>query len=123
MRRARLGELELAVMDYVWKVGQEITVPDVHAYLTRKRKLAYTTTMTVMSRLYEKGFLDRSESKRPYVYRPALVREDYSADLMLRALREVKDRKAALARFVEKISKKDAQLLLELARRTKGRRR
>lgn len=121
MRKARLGELEFAIMDYIWKVGGEITVPDVHAQLTRKRKLAYTTTMTVMTRLYEKGFLDRAEDRRPYRYRAALAREDYSADLMLRALREVRDRRAALARFVERISTKDAQLLLELTRKTTGR--
>ncbi len=121
--RNKLGELELAIMDFIWKRAKAITVPEVHEHLLSKRKLAYTSTMTVMGRLFEKGLLDRNEERRPYVYEAAISREDYSADLMVGVLAELGNRKAALSRFVERISPKDAQLLGELAAEAKRRRR
>jgi predicted transcriptional regulator len=116
VKNLRLGELELAVMDCVWKQGGPVTVPDVHGLLSKERKLAYTTTMTVMSRLHEKGMLGRREERRPYTYWAAIGREDYLADLMLGPLAEVGDRKAVLARFVERIGPSDAAVLADLVR-------
>lgn len=123
MKRPRLGELELAIMNFIWGRNAQVTVPGVHAHLSRKRTLAYTTTMTVMTRLYEKGLLERIEERRPYNYRPAVKREEYSAQRMLDVLSEVADRRAVLARFVEKIGKKDMEALLDLARKARSRRR
>ncbi|MGH2760679.1 MAG: BlaI/MecI/CopY family transcriptional regulator [Actinomycetota bacterium] len=116
-----LGELELAIMAHVWKRGGEVTVPDVHRHLQRNRHLAYTTVMTVMSRLHSKGVLERCEDSRPYRYRAAVSREDYSAGLMLGVLEEFGDRPAVLARFVERIGPRDAEILRKLA--AKARRR
>lgn len=121
--KRRLGELELAIMDYIWKRGKPVAVPDLQQYLSKTRNLAYTTTMTVMSRLHEKGLLHRSEEHRPYTYWPAVSREDYSAGLMLGILSELGDRKAVLARFVERIGAADAKLLGELTSKIRSRRR
>ncbi len=123
MKNGRLGELELAIMDYVWKQNRSITVPEVHKHLLKKRHLAYTSTMTVMSRLHEKGLLGRSEDRRPYTYWPALSREDYSAELMVSVLSELGNRKAALARFVERIGRRDAETLRDLVLEARRRRR
>ena len=122
MKNVTLGKLELAIMDFIWKRAKPITVPDVHAHLLKERKLAYTSTMTVMSRLFEKGLLDRNEDRRPYTYWAAVGRDDYSADVMVRVLAQLGDRKAALARFVERIGSRDARLLADLVRESKGRR-
>ncbi|MGH2732732.1 MAG: BlaI/MecI/CopY family transcriptional regulator [Actinomycetota bacterium] len=121
MKAVPLGDLEFAIMKLVWEWGRPVTVPEVHRHLSSSRTLAYTTTMTVMSRLVEKGLLTRSEERRPYVYRPALDREDYSAELMLRVLAEVGDRQATLARFVERMGPGDAEVLGDLARRSRRR--
>jgi len=123
LKRRPLGELELAIMDFVWARGGPTTVPDVHEHLTRSRKLAYTSTMTVMSRLFEKGLLKRNEKHRPYIYRPRLEREDYLAGLMVGVLSDVGDRRAALARFVERIGAKDAETLSKLLQEAKSRRK
>lgn len=119
----RLGELELAVMEYVWSRGGDVTVPDVHGHIARSRDLAYTTVMTIMGRLHEKGLLHRSEERRPYVYRQAVTRDDYFAELMAGVLRDLKDRRGVLARFVERIGPRDAELLRELAARPRPRKR
>lgn len=115
MGKTGLGELELTIMNFIWKRSGPVTVPDVHEHLVKSRQLAYTSTMTVMGRLNNKGLLTRSEDRRPYKYWAAMSREDYSADLMLGVLSEFGNRKAALTRFVDRIGRKDAALLAELA--------
>lgn len=123
MAGVRLGELEFAIMDFVWKKRKQVAVPDVQQHLLKTRDLAYTTTMTVVGRLHEKGLLNRSVERRPYTYWPAVSREDYSAGLMLGILSELGDRKAVLARFVERIGAADAKLLEQLASKIRSKRR
>lgn len=62
-----LGDLESAVMTLVWK-GEWLTVREVYEALRRDRTIAYTTVMTTMARLFEKGFLDRKPEGRSYLY-------------------------------------------------------
>ncbi len=114
MNKAGLGELELAIMDLIWSQGRPVTVPEVHRQMAAKRGLAYTTTMTVMSRLSSKGLLQRTEDRRPYTYSVAIGRDEYYAQLMVGVLSEVLDRQAALAKFVERIDRRDADLLMKL---------
>ena len=65
-----LGPLEGEVMRTVWAARAPVTVRDVLDRLNRGRRsrLAYTTVMTVMARLAEKGVLRRSRLGRGYVY-------------------------------------------------------
>jgi predicted transcriptional regulator len=73
-----LHELEAEIMDEVWRQG-ETTVKLVMDALNRKRKppRAYTTYMTVMRRLNDKGLLDRTRAGRQDSYAPRLSREEY----------------------------------------------
>ncbi|MGB9722743.1 MAG: BlaI/MecI/CopY family transcriptional regulator [Chloroflexia bacterium] len=71
-----LGPLEAEVMWLVWQQGQA-TVRQVHRLLSRKRELAYTTVMTTMARLAEKGFLRRTRRGMAYLYRPTMTREEF----------------------------------------------
>jgi len=81
---ARLGDLEAEVMAVVWEKG-EATVQEVKDSLESGRSPAYTTVMTVMSRLAEKGILERHKEGRAYLYRPATAQEKLAGS-MLRAL-------------------------------------
>lgn len=123
LKTSGLGELELAIMNCIWKKRGPVTVPEVHEHLLKKRDLAYTSTMTVMSRLHEKGLLHRNEEQRPYSYWPSLGRDDYYAELMVGVLSDLGNRKAALARFVDRISPKDAETLKDLMSEARRRRR
>ena len=69
-----LGPLESAVMDQMWDRG-EATVREIVDDVGKRRDLAYTTVMTIMSRLHEKGLLARERDGKGYVYRPAFSRE------------------------------------------------
>jgi predicted transcriptional regulator len=65
---------ELAIMKVVWKLDKA-TVRDVYEALRAKRAIAYTTVMTMMKILEEKGYLKKSRVERAYVYRPSRPRQ------------------------------------------------
>jgi BlaI family penicillinase repressor len=65
-----LTDQELEIMKIVW-VRQTSTVRDVYEALLERRKVAYTTVMTMMKILEQKGYLHRKQVDRAYVYRPA----------------------------------------------------
>ncbi len=72
-----LGPLESEVMETVWNMG-ETTVRDVHAELSGRRDLAYTTIMTTMARLASKGLLHKDTSGLAHRYRPTVTRDEYA---------------------------------------------
>jgi predicted transcriptional regulator len=65
-----LTEQELEIMKVVWE-SQTATVRDVYESLRERRKVAYTTVMTMMKILEQKGYLNRKQVDRAYVYKPA----------------------------------------------------
>lgn len=74
----RLHELEAAIMDVVWKKGlSSFAVADVLHVLERSRDIAYTTVMTTVVRLHQKGLLARTRDGRRYLYSPNLTREEF----------------------------------------------
>jgi predicted transcriptional regulator len=81
-----LHELEAEVMDDVWHRGDEVAVRDVMESLNKRTKKprAYTTYMTILSRLHSKGLVMRRREGRTDFYRPAYTREEY-ADLRAQA--------------------------------------
>ena len=80
-----LGETEMEVLRHVWRLG-EVTVADVRAEILEDRDVAYTTVMTVMKKLADKGYLRYEQQGRAYVYEPARppesVRRSLLGDLM-----------------------------------------
>lgn len=72
-----LGPLEAEIMEVVWDTG-EVTVRDVHRRLNRTRKIAYTTVMTTLGRLADKGLLRRIESTPAHHYSALVSREQYA---------------------------------------------
>ena len=74
--RAALGNLEREVMDVVWQTDQT-TVREVQAALPRR--VAYTTVMTTLDRLFKKGFVARSRAGRAFVYRALRTQQQTEA--------------------------------------------
>ncbi len=64
---------ELEIMHVVWGMEQA-TVRDVYETLRERRKVAYTSVMTVLKILEQKGHLKKKQENRAYVYRPARPR-------------------------------------------------
>jgi len=84
MRRSRgmtfasLGFLEADILTIVWELNKA-TVRDVYRTLLRRRRIAYTTVMTVMGNLATKGLLVRDQTNTAYLYRPAIPRQEVIA--------------------------------------------
>jgi predicted transcriptional regulator len=107
----RLGDLERAIMEVLWRTDSALTVREVSNGLPQS--LAHTTVMTVLDRLSKKGFARRERDGRAWRYRPAATREAYVAELMLTALEQTGDRDAALARFARSVTGAEADVLRE----------
>lgn len=76
--RKLLGELEAEVMHEFWRRGAA-TVRDIHRTVGPRRELAYTTVMTVVSRLADKGLLCRDgKDGAAWVYAPAMSRDEFT---------------------------------------------
>jgi BlaI family transcriptional regulator, penicillinase repressor len=69
-----LTRQELQIMKAVWDRG-EATVKEVCDAVSQRKATAYTTVLTLMGILEEKGVLVHSRSGRAYVYKPLLTRE------------------------------------------------
>lgn len=105
--------LENAVMDVLWDVSEWMTPRDVQELLPPERSVEYTTVMTVLSRLWKKGRLERERSGRAYAYRPLLTRTEHAAARMEEILDTAGDRTNALARFAEQLSASERRRLRE----------
>jgi len=68
-RSTILTDQELEIMKIVWE-RESTTVRDVYETLLEKRKVAYTTVMTMMKILEQKKYLRKTQVDRAYVYRP-----------------------------------------------------
>jgi BlaI family transcriptional regulator, penicillinase repressor len=73
--------LEMEILPIVWRRGRA-TVRQVCEELYAARGLAYTTIMTVMKRLVDKNLLLVDTASIPFVYRPAVAREEVVTDLV-----------------------------------------
>ena len=104
-----LGPLEAVVMDRLW-MRRTATVRDIVDDIGRSRSLAYTTVMTIMTRLHAKGLLIRERDGKTYVYRPAFTREEHRARLSREMVRGLVDEfgDVALAHFTAELNDVDA---------------
>jgi predicted transcriptional regulator len=117
---SQLGELEADVMSVVWEKGKA-TVQEVKDALEPRRSLAYTTVMTVMSRLAGKGMLDRQKEGRAYFYTPAASHDKVAGSLLQSLVRRLYDGASgrAIAQLLEtgdNVDDKELERLEQLIR-------
>ncbi len=86
-------------MTRVWRWNRPVTVREVLEDLRDDRSIAYTTVMTVMDNLHQKGWLTRRQEGRAYRYEPVSTRAAYSAALMNEAWASSDNAAAALVEF------------------------
>lgn len=108
----QLGHLESELMERLWFLG-ETSVRDLQGEFASR--LAYTTVMTTLDRLYKKGMLQRRKVGKAYLYVPALdqpqYRERLAQHLIGMALGEGHHKHAVLSSFVDAVSESDQQML------------
>src|SRR5947209_11204126 len=80
-RSATLTRQELEIMKIVWE-RDSATVRDVYEVLLERRKVAYTTVMTMMKILEQKKYLKKTQADRAFVYRPAQPKRQVIGDMV-----------------------------------------
>lgn len=105
------GHLERDVMRVIWRATEPITGHDIAAQLPTGRDIAYTTLITVVERLRDKGLLTRFRDGRAFRYQAAVTEEQYAADLMTQALNASDDRSKALLHFAGRLDPDEAAAL------------
>ena len=122
--RQVLGDLEADIMEMLWRESPA-SVRDVHEVLAKDRTIAYTTVMTVMSRLAKKGILRRNQSGRAYLYLPTQSREEFCSETISTVMQGLLGGfgEPVLSHFVETVGSADAEKLDEIVRLIEARKK
>ena len=120
-----LGKLERQVLDEAWRRG-EVSVREV--FVVFDEQVAYTTLMTTLDRLYKKKLLERRKDGRAFLYSPALSREEFEHGIREDVIDGLLGHGAegvgpVLACIVDTVSERDRELLDELDRLVKEKKR
>ena len=110
-----LGPLEREVMEFVW-ARHEVSVRDFYEYAAGR--MAYTTAMTTLDRLYKKGLLEREKQGKAFVYRARNNKRDFQKNTAKRLMQRLlpaapsgEDARPLLASLVEAVTERDRELL------------
>jgi predicted transcriptional regulator len=77
MKGNLLGSLESQIMEFFWQSDRSAAIASLHAHLSKKDQLAYTTVATVVMRLTAKGLLRREKAANGFIYRARQNREEF----------------------------------------------
>ena len=120
-RSKTLTGQELEIMKIVWE-RERATVRDVYEALLEKRKVAYTTVMTMMKILEQKRYLKKSQEERAYVYRAAQPKRQVIGAMVRDFINRVFNGSAEplLVHLVEEhhLSQKDLEEIAKLRRKS-----
>jgi len=118
-QQSALGPLEINVMEILWERGES----DVRSVAGKlDRRLAYTTVMTTLDRLFKKGLLQRYKLQRSFIYSPKFSRQDWeqkrAGELVAGFLAGPEpSRELLLSCFLDVVGEHDAALLDELEKK------
>lgn len=118
--RRPMGSLEADVLRYLWRLDAGATPGQVTDALDAD--VAYTTVMTVLTRLWRKGLVERERQGRAYAYCACVSEADYAAQRMREALGRARDSESVLSRFVDTLSSSDSEALRQILERLDERR-
>ncbi len=115
----QLGPLERAVLEVLWQYRDAVSVRELHPHFADR--IAYTTLMTTLDRLYKKGILHRSKEGRAFLYATRVTASEYRRGFAQRVLDQLIGRESdgvapLLACIVDTVSDHDREYLDELDR-------
>lgn len=112
MTRRPDGALERDVLRALWAADHALTPADVRDLIGGD--LAYTTVMTVLVRLHDKGLATRAPRGRAFAYAATVTESELVATRMAAELSVTSDRIGALSGFVSGLTRKDVAALRQL---------
>lgn len=117
--RQILGELESEIMEVIW-LKKKASVRDVLLELKKSKDIAYTTVMTVMDRLFKKGFIRRKKNGQAFIYHPVVDKVALKEDTIKKVLHGIlaDSSKIAMVHFIDELAKdpknlKQLQILIK----------
>ncbi len=113
-----LGALEAQIMSAVWEANGPVSVHDVQeALMSQGKEAAYTTVMTTLGRLHNKGLLARDMKGKAYFYSARVTRRELSSTVTKQVIDGLLATFAepAMSYFVEALSDTDPSKLESLA--------
>lgn len=120
--QSNLGSLEEEIMQIIWKENNA-SVRCIFDKLKKKRELAYTTVMTIMSRLHAKGILHRRlHENGSYIYTPAQSKEKFLDKISERVIKDLIKNcgEVAVARFIDIVEASNFKKSSEWRKRLKN---
>ncbi|HEX9506316.1 MAG TPA: BlaI/MecI/CopY family transcriptional regulator [Acidimicrobiia bacterium] len=120
MAKLPMGELEAQVMDVLWDADGWLTPREVYEAFSRRHPIGYTTAMTILVRLWQKGRVERRPEGRAYAYFPTATREEHVAARMRDVLDSSADHGAALTHFLHSLAPGDRARLRRMLQRRKS---
>ena len=118
-RFLQLGTLEETIMNVVWRDGR-VSVRQVVDLINRRRRVAYTTVMTVMYRLCKKNILKRSRDKSgAYVYQAIQNKQDFLREISKKMIQNLVREygEVAIAQFINVVGASNRKELAEWKRK------
>lgn len=106
----RLGDLEAEVMNVLWACNEPQSVHNLLAHMA-DRQFAYTTILTVVTHLHEKGWVERTKVSRAYMYSPAQTRAEATSQALREILDTSHDSAAVLMHFAKTVTDDELQAL------------
>lgn len=115
--RKILGDLETDIMEIIWAKG-DLTVRQVYEIFKKERHSAYTTVMTVMSRLADKGLLKKLKQGNAFIYRATTTRDEFTESTLKKLINELMEDFAApaISQFLDSMENVDLDKMEELSR-------
>ena len=122
--RKVLGNLEADLLECLWKYG-ELNTQGVLDHLQTAKSYAYTTIITTLDRLYNKGFLKRSKKGRSFYYSSKYTHDQLQQLIIQKILQSLSKgfKELTIACFVDIVGKDDPELLVELEKLIKQKRK
>ncbi|AUX20891.1 uncharacterized protein SOCEGT47_013670 [Sorangium cellulosum] len=112
-----LGELEEAVLSALWSSASPLSVREVLGRVQRRPALAYTTVLTVLDRLHEKGMVEREKQGKAFLYRARASKEAWLGEQAARMLTAERGppSSAVLMAFLDSAERADPALVEHLS--------
>lgn len=110
--RRPMGSLESEVLSALWRAEEPQTPGQVLEAIDAD--VAYTTVMTILARLWNKGLAERVKQGRAYAYSAVMTEADLAASRMRDQLSRSSDRMETIGRFVSTLDPAEAKLLRKL---------
>lgn len=121
INNSSLGSLESEIMETLWKL-ETASVRAIVDILQKKRHIAYTTVMTIMTRLHAKGLLTRRQNQSgAYLYSPAQTKEKFLEKISEKVIKNLLQNcgEVAVARFIDIIEAKNFKKSAEWKKKLK----